>query len=733
VTQRQGPPEGSVPGRQKQALALHNALRALLREQPGGALLLLGPEGAGKSHALEFVRRMARGAGLPVLEGHASEYLLDRPLRPLFDVAFQAIGVEEAQALHAGQLTPEKLRQGLRLLGLPEKTCGDLLEQYIAGTDDDPWVMFAGRGQAIPYGTLRRARHLFPFQERRLVFTGAMRALLERITEAGSAVVILEDLDRADACTLACLPGLCELSRKAPVLLLGTSNRADLDGLQDFSTLTFDDFEPAARARFVTELTQSAHTGWRPKAAALPEAGRLEEVMAASQGSPLYLTRWLRRPLEGPPPADLDGLVAHQAAALPGRFRRLLLIAAVLGEYFEERVLEELFPRSRALAAALEGAAADGWLARCDHEPGLWRFANTQLRRAIYKAIPAEERRRYHLNLLDGLQKGPPSSRRLLLEAIHARRAGDQARTLTCHTALGDRFSLAGETQRALEFYLLALKAADKALREGGATAEQQEELRLKVADAMIQTGQRARALTLLRLPRPRGAANQLRAAALVVRAHAANRDIKAALQAGQDALAAPAARDSVHAVELLELLADIASREKQYNEAIALLDQSQRTLARTRAELPDDLLHLTWRLWLTRAIFYARAGKADEAEAALSESLQQATQIQDAAGITQICHALVSVAIRRKQPQPVIETCQQALEHPDVTFHPGQRVQMLQNLGRLYQASHLPDQAQASLLEARRLAITTGWIEAARDINQPPEMRGHFGRHSAH
>lgn len=717
-----------LPGRPMQKKQLQSALRKLSQDQPGGALLLVGPEGAGKSYAVDYVRRMALAAGLPILEGHSSEYLLDRPLRPLFDLVFQAIGIEEARDVHAGRFKPERLREGLRLLGLPEQVSHDLLEQYISGTPDDPWVMFGSHGEALPYGVVRRTRHVFPFQERRLVFTSAMRQVLEKVTATGGAVIILEDLDRADACTLSCLPGLCDLSRKAPLLLIGTSSQGQVEGLQEFTDLPFDAFDDQEMQVFLQHLEQGEHTIWA-EYQNTEQREHLQAAIAASEGLPLYLTRWLRRPIRQAPPSTLRELVTHQLAALPGRFRRLLLIAAVLGEYFEESVLSDLFPQSKALSTALDGAAAGGWLVRCYHEPGLWRFANPRLRRAIYKAIPQEERRRYHKNILDGLKKTNPSSRKLLLKAIHARRSAEARDTVVSHMALGDRFSLAGETARALEFYQLALKWLDNLPRPQDHDRAQGEQLTLKTADAMIQTGQGQRAVTLLHQREVHKPNNRLRAETLLVRAHAAMRDLKTAQEIGHLTLNL-APPDSVHTVELIELLADITSRNKQHSEAIAMLDQGQRTLRQARAGLPDELRHLTWRLWLTRAVFYARAGKLDEAQAALSESLQHALQSEDCPGVTQVCHALCSMALRREQPQRAAQVCRELLEHPTLRLRPGERLSILQNLGRLHSTMGQSSTAQQYFREAHQLAVATGWLEVSRNLDTPP-TRGNLGRHA--
>jgi serine/threonine protein kinase/tetratricopeptide (TPR) repeat protein len=717
---KSGQPDPELPGRPAQSQRLLAALRDISADRPGAALLLHGPEGVGKSHAVEYVRRLARGTGLATLEAHCCETLLDRPMRPLFDLAFQAIGDDEDKP---PQRSSDRLRRGLQALGLGDTSTSDVLEQYISGTGDDPWVMFNGHSCALTYATIRRARHLFPFQERRLAFTRAMRELLHKLTDAGGTVLILEDLDRADPCTLACVPGLCALAKERPLLLVGTSTRKDVEGLQEFEPVKLDPFtHDEARHFWRTLKDHSPHLFAAYQQAEEPHAHEAQ-MLQVSQGLPLYLARWAHQPLPGAPPPNARELIAAQVAALPGRLRRLLLVAAVLGESFEQTVLEGLFPLSKALTAALEGAEGGGWLERCPQEPGLWRFSNPKLRRTIYRAISHDERLHYHQNIFEGLQKAEVSSRQVLLESIHAQHGGQLQAVFARNLIVGDRMTLAGDISRGLDFYLIAHKAAEQIARLEPSFAPQHEALSLKLADAFLQLNQIPKAMTLLQKVEMHDAELWLRAEVLQLRGMATGQDLSVALQRGKQALQR-APRDSACTVELLELLADIASRAGLHRDAVALLDQGQRSLGRV-PEVPDDLQHLHWRLWLTRAVFYARVGKLDEAEAALQEAAQQALAAKDSAGATQVCHALCSLSLRRAQPQKARKLCLDTLQSGEFLLRPAQRIALLQNLGRLHKALQRPAEAQQNFHDARVLATETGWVEILRSLDAEEAVSG--------
>lgn len=696
----------SIPSRPTLSLKLEKIFHRISQGRPGAAILLTGEEGIGKSHAVDYVRRLARGMGMPTLEADCHEQRVDRPMRPLFDLVTQAIGERgEVASTSPGQI-PEKLRKGLSLLGLHERTCQDLVEQYISGTPDDPWILFTDRGQALTHATLRRAQHLFPRQEKRLIMTSALRQVARKITAAGGAIIILEDIDRADLPTRACLPGLCALTRETPLFVLVTSQEETLEGLDAFEHIPLSPI-PSERLRSFWGALGNAHKSkWGAYQREDRAVSQETAMLRASKGSPLYMTRWLHSPLKTPP-ENAHELIAAQVAQLPGRFKRLLIIVAVLGEYFEESVLEGLFPRSKALSTALEGAAADGWIERCPGTPGTWRFANPMLRRAIYRALAQDERRRYHQNVYEGLLHNNPSSHKLLLEHTHARKSGNIAQMVNLSQMLGDRFVLAGDSGRGLEFYLTALKGREH-LSKIGAPLQDDDQLFLKTANTMLQVGQFSRVRMLLRRHESKDPQMSLRSCTLQVRALIAGKEFQKSLLLANETLKTITG-EPIYMLELLELAAEAFSLTNRPEEASLTLKRAFRILNRRRRELPDDLLPISWRLWLTRATLQARAQDLEESEASLLEGLTRAQKAKDLQGITRIVHALTSLGCQRKQPLRARALCGEVLANKELHFRPGQRVALLHCLARLHRALGKEGAARQAIQQAQSISREVG------------------------
>ena len=687
-------------GRRDLRRRLDKLWRRMLKGKSGQALVLVGEDGVGKSHTLGYIRRMARKSGIPVLEAYADKRLIDRPFRPLFDIAMQAAGQHSAPA---HRLNPQRFRRGLEMLGVSQEEATILFEQFVSGTQNDPWLLFAGGLQGpLPYAKLRRALHVFAPFERRLALTGALRSLLRQATSTGAAVVVLEDLDNADIGTLGCLPGLCDLARSRPLLFVATARHKNLLGIDHMEAIDMAPLERASLPTFWRGL-QAIRSARDPSASVLPDKSKTtEEIFESSQGMPIYLSRWLEHPIE-PPPADIEALIAAQFGQMPGRLRRLLLITSTLGSYFEEAALGDLFPKATSLTPALEGAAQGAWIEPCPGIQGLWRFQSPVLQRIIYQSIPPADRNNYHRHIYGRIQK---SEQDLLIKAMQAWRCQSHEETAPLAEQLGDRFTIAGAPDAGHEWYMVALEAMDKA---GLQSEGERQELLLKAASTLALAGHASRAARLLSGASFRNRSRLARGGMLRSRFLLDSGELEGAARCSSETLK-HVRRGQALAAGLKVILAEATARAGREEDAILHIDQAIDMLDQHRGDLPDDLLHYNWQAQIIKGSIATRMGKPDAARQALEEALERALLDEDAVGVVQSIKTLGALLRRARQPQPALDKCLEALQNAQLKLQPSHKVMLHHIMGQCRMSMGQEAEAKQDIAEARRIALELGW-----------------------
>jgi hypothetical protein len=274
----------------------------------GGALLITGEAGIGKSRLVTETIALARSAGLAVLTGRAV------PGGGTYRAIAEAVlgHVRDSRVVaDAPQLRP--FRAALDRLA-PSWVSGSAED---VGADD-------GLGVGGPDPVLMLGEGVL----RMLAVTGGGRGSL----------LVLEDLHCADADTIAVVEYLAGAVRGSPVLLVvsarddqpGQHNSvavavARLAGREDVTTLRLDRLDPGA----VRELAIASADG-----TPIPD-DIMAKLVAQAEGLPLLvgeLLDGLLDPLDGDPvPPTLAGLVAGRMAELAPPTRRVLQAAAVLG------------------------------------------------------------------------------------------------------------------------------------------------------------------------------------------------------------------------------------------------------------------------------------------------------------------------------------------------------------------------------------------------------------------
>jgi DNA-binding CsgD family transcriptional regulator/tetratricopeptide (TPR) repeat protein len=343
-------------GRVAEVVAL-DRLRAAAAAGQGAAALVTGEAGIGKTAVVEEAVSRATAAGATVLTGRAEPD-------------------EGAPAYWPW----------LRLLGGgPAGLPADLLEVRAADGESAAAARFRAEHEAV----------------------GAFRGAAA--STSGGLVLVLEDLQWADAASLGLLRRLCR-DLGGGLLILGTVRLPDdsfpLDdftGLPAVDMLPLAPLEPAAVGAYLTQQAGGpVHGSWTAV------------VHRLGGGNPLYVRELarllarsdrLRRPATDVDlPDGLRRLVARRTAQLSGAGRDLLGGAAALGAEVDIAVLRAAAPDPDAVDALLAEAVQAGVLTEDPWHPATLRFAHDLVRRARYGDLSRSDRIAWHGRIADALQ-----------------------------------------------------------------------------------------------------------------------------------------------------------------------------------------------------------------------------------------------------------------------------------------------------------------------------------------
>jgi predicted ATPase/DNA-binding CsgD family transcriptional regulator len=439
------------------------ALRVLVPREAGerGRLALVGGEaGAGKSRLVRELAHEVAREGVLVLYG-ACDAVVQTPYRPFAEALDQLTRSIDPEMLRAdlgsagGELTRLLPDLPARVIGLPPPVAAD------------------------------------PDTERHRLHT-AVTDLLAGAGRRQPLLLVLEDVHWADTPTLVLLRHLARASSEARVLVLTTfrDTEADIpaelaDALADLRRsehvvrlhlggLSEDDvgefvrragggeIDPAepGLSRALRDLTEG-------NAFLLCELWRalVETDAFAIENGTLRLTRPLR---EIATPRSVREVVGQRLGRLDPASRDLLELAAVAGPEFELDVLRRAAPVELQRIDALEPAMRSGMIEELPFPALAYRFTHELVRRALYDRMSVLRRAELHLRIAEAL------------EAVDRPRHGRVLADLAHHFAAAAPI---GGAAQAVEYNLLAAKAASAALAYDDTTARLRSALEMGIED----------------------------------------------------------------------------------------------------------------------------------------------------------------------------------------------------------------------------------------------------------
>ncbi len=464
------PPPSPFVGRSAELAAL----RALVPREAGerGRLALLGGEaGSGKSRLVRELAQEVAAEGVLVLYG-ACDAVVHTPYRPFAEALDQLVRGTDPDVLRAdlgsagGELTRLLPDLPARVGGLPAPVAADPdTERHRLHTAVSDVLAGAGRRQPL--------------------------------------LLVLEDCHWADTPTLVLLRHLARAGTEARVLVLATfrDNEADVpaelaDALADLrrsddvvrlhlgglSEEDVGEFVRRAGGSEIdpgeSELSGAIRDLTEGNAFLLCELWRalVETDAFAIEDGTLRLTRPLR---EIATPQSVREVVSQRLSRLDPASRDLLELAAVAGPEFELDVLRRAAPVELERIDALEPAMRAGVIEELPFPALAYRFTHELVRRALYDRLSVLRRAELHLRIAQALEAvDQPQHGRVLADLAH-------------HFAAAAPI---GGAAQAVEYNLLAAKAASAALAYDEAT------VRLRTALQMGVPDERQRAEILLDL-----------------------------------------------------------------------------------------------------------------------------------------------------------------------------------------------------------------------------------------
>jgi len=374
-------------GRDEPLDQLENALQATLDSGAPQIVTLLGAPGAGKSrlvHAFEGRARLLTG-GPGLLRADGRLFAVEAPYALVRDLLLRRFGIRPQ---HSHFIVEDRIRRVLHALDRPERGPRRL---SATGPLDSTVALLKQLLDA------RAAAHL-PLDE----VQPMVAQLLGAIAAAGPAIVLLEDVHRADRHSLELVHRLAQAGDELPVLFLAVAPVADGalldlpwlgqadDPFSPFSRLAVAPLSPVDSRLMATDILSPLTP---------PPMRLLDLIVAESGGNPLYIEAFIRLLLERGVigvgerrgvdmaqaertrlPAGLARLIETRLLALSPAEQLVLQAAAVVGPLFwDMAVLDTRAPLLNDLSEPeIEGALLGLELRRFIVRDTTYSFGATQ-------------------------------------------------------------------------------------------------------------------------------------------------------------------------------------------------------------------------------------------------------------------------------------------------------------------------------------------------------------------
>jgi class 3 adenylate cyclase len=355
-------------GRERERTLLAGAWERARAEHTAYFFTVLGTAGVGKSRlAAEFLSDL--GGDSRVVRGRCLSYGEGITYWPVVEILKQLLGARPAASLEEFVLDETAAASLLGLLGKGEQP-------------ESPEIV-----------------------------AWSFRKLLEAVAESTPLVLVLDDLQWADATLLDLVEHVADLSREAPMLLLCLARPDLLDrrpgwggGKLNATTVLLEPLPADDCERLIDALLVGAPLGDDVRA----------RILAAADGNPLFVEEMLAliRERDGDGevdvPPSIHALLAARLDQLDPSERSVLERGSVEGKVFHRGAVQALAPDEREVPTRLVSLVRKE-LVRPDRTllvgDDAYRFRHLLIRDAAYEALPKSARAELHERFADWLEE----------------------------------------------------------------------------------------------------------------------------------------------------------------------------------------------------------------------------------------------------------------------------------------------------------------------------------------
>ena len=454
-------PAVGVVGRDREIHMIREAVERVATDVDHELLLISGEPGLGKTTLVAESARTAFEGGACVLFGHCEE-----DLATPYELFAESLG---HYVTHAPE---EHLLEHVELYGSELARLVPMLAERVPG--------------------LSPSKGTDAETERYLLFA-AVIGLLAAASAREPVVVVLDDLQWADAGSLALLRHLAATDQSIRVLFLGTYRDSELstaDKLRD--TLGVLHRHRSLSRIDLTGLDDAAVVAYIEKAAghSLDEAGvaLAHEVYLETDGNPFFVSEVLRHLTEtGVITQDASGrwiatngeerislpdsvreVVGGRVARLGPEAARVLSVAAVMGRDFDLDLLVDATGADEdALLDVLDAATAVALVREVSGSPGSYTFAHALIQHTMYEDLGLTRRARAHRQVAEALEaRGEELSQSRIGELarhwMNATQPIDLPKAIEYSRRAGDAALAALAPAEALRYFNQALELCDQ-------------------------------------------------------------------------------------------------------------------------------------------------------------------------------------------------------------------------------------------------------------------------------